>query len=104
MVIAQRHDGRSGAILLEFGSALGPRVLTEAMLTGPSERELVDALAQAVTRQGRVVDLLEMSPTDRENVEQLFAELGRRRTKDVVQVELQEVRFVTSTDVSAKGL
>ena len=104
MVVATPGDGRPGAFLVQFGTELGSRVITEAMLSEPSEQQLVDALAEAVTRHGRIIELSDMGPSDRRNTEALLDEIGRRQTKELVRVEMQEVRLVTSTDVSAKGL
>ena len=103
MAVAQSQDGRGG-ILVHFDSAEGTRIITESMLAGPSGEQLVDALAGLVTRKGRVVELSEMAPADRARTEELLDELMRRQTKELVQVELQQVRLVASTDVSAKGL
>jgi hypothetical protein len=74
----------------------------------PTEREMVGALAGAMTRKGRVVALEAMLPDDRRYAESLLDGLNRLRMGDPVQVgshvAVHEVRLVTSTSVRAKGL
>jgi hypothetical protein len=73
-----------------------------------AEREMVDALTLAMTRRGRWVTLESMDPVDRRYAESLLDELNRLRMNDPmlgsVRVNVHEVRLVTSTSVSAKGL
>jgi hypothetical protein len=57
-----------------------------------------------MTRKGRVVELADMAPADRLKTENLLDEIIRRQNKEVVQVELQQMRLITTADVSAKGL
>jgi anti-sigma factor RsiW len=104
LAVAQQGDGVSGGMLLQFNAAHGTRVITEAMLTGPSERQLIAALADLMMPRGRVRELSEMGPRDRAETEALLDEFLRRQTKELVRVEVQQVRLLTTTDVSAKGL
>ena len=60
--------------------------------------DLVSALADAVTRQGRLIDLRSMQESDR-----LYAEWLLEQLKDSFTTPT-EVRLITSTTVSAKGL
>ena len=103
LAVAQSGDGRGG-VLVHFDAAEGVRIITESTLAGPTGQELVDALAGLVTPKGRVVELSEMAPADRARTEEVLDELMRRQTKDLVRVELQQVRLLATTDVSAKGL
>jgi len=73
-----------------------------------AEREAVGALADVLTRQGRWITLESMHPADRRYAEQLLAQINQMRMTDpmlvAVRVNVHELRLVTSTSVSAKGL
>jgi anti-sigma factor RsiW len=73
-------------------------VVRAAFFAGMSEMDLVSALADAVTRQGRLIDLRSMQESDR-----LYAEWLLEQLKDSFTTPT-EVRLITSTTVSAKGL
>ncbi len=104
LAVAEQEGGRGGGIVLQFSSVNGTRVITEAMLTGPSERQLIASLAELMTRKGRVVELSEMGPEHRAETEALLDEFLRRQSKELVRVEVQQVRLLATTDVTAKGL
>lgn len=73
---------------------------------GPSEAELVVNLANIVTRNGRVVSFDALSPDDRQKAEDLLDELRpkMRTSSGIATFAVQQVRLVTSTSVTAKGL
>jgi hypothetical protein len=71
--------------------------------------ELVGDLNAAVARQGRVVAFDMMAPRDRRRAEELLDEISRRMVPDtrpvgVLAVGVEEVRLITSTSVTARGL
>ncbi len=71
--------------------------------------ELVGDLNAAVARQGRVVAFDMMAPRDRRRAEDLLNEISRRMVPDtrpvgVLAVGVEEVRLITSTSVTARGL
>jgi hypothetical protein len=104
LAVAGPGDGHGDGLLVQFDSRAGTRVITEAMLSEPSEYELVEDLAKLMTRKGRLVELSDMAPGDRMKTENLLDAIIRRQTKEVVQIQLQQVRLITTADVSAKGL
>jgi len=104
LAVGQPGGWQTGGILVQFNSSEGTRVITETMLSGPSEHQLVNDLADLMTRKGRVVELADMAPADRLKTENLLDEIIRRQSKEVVQVQLQQMRLITTADVSAKGL
>ena len=73
-----------------------------------TEAQLVGALAEALTRHGRVINLYLMTPEDRRYTESLLDEINRLRFTEPLAVgaalAVHQVRLVTSTGVSAKGL
>ena len=74
----------------------------------PTEREMVGALADAMTRGGRVVPLESLNREDRLYAEALLNGLTRLRwsgtTSGAGRVVVHEVRLVTGMSVTAKGL
>ncbi len=72
------------------------------------EADLVNELATAVTRDGRVLRLEAMHPAARRRTEALLDQLMSLRTAQPVSVgsglQILEVRYVTSTGVTAKRL
>jgi predicted anti-sigma-YlaC factor YlaD len=71
--------------------------------------ELVGDLNAAVARQGRVVAFHRMAPRDRQHAEALLNEISRRMVPDtrpvgVLAVSVEEIRLITSTSVTARGL
>lgn len=108
--------GNQNAVLLQIENG---RPMATAMATAlavpashrlVSEAELVDRLATAVTHEGRVVTLDAMNPEDRQRAEALFDELTRMSMRSTQPVrgrrsfKVYEVRLVTSTGVTAKGV
>jgi anti-sigma factor RsiW len=73
-------------------------VVRGAFFPGMSEMDLVAALADAVTRKGRLIELRSMHERDR-----VYTEMLLERIKDNFTTPT-EVRLITSTTVSAKGL
>ncbi len=104
LAIGQADDRPNGDFLVDYSARQGSRVITEPMLTGPTEVQLVITLADLITRQGGLVALDDMSPNDREQVTALFDEYIRRQMTELVHVELLQLRLVTTAHVSAKGL
>ena len=74
----------------------------------PTEREMVGALADAITRRGRVVPLESLRPDERRYAEALLNGLSRLRwsgpASGAGRVVVHEVRLVTGLSVTAKGL
>ncbi len=106
-VIATPENGRANAFLVQVNrgeSGYERQVITEAALLGPSELQLLGLLAEAVTRQGHIVELSEMADQDRRYTEALLDEIGRRQSRELVPVTLQQIRLVATADVSAEGL
>ncbi len=70
--------------------------------------DLVGELTEAVTRHGHIVGLDMMTARDRRHAEALLDEISRRlvpETRPVgAEVRVDEVRLITSTSVSARGL
>jgi hypothetical protein len=95
----------------EVTASLARDLATRLREPGPSEADLVDELAAAVTRKGRVVNLDTLAVADRERTESLFRELQRLRDPRPRQglltprvYEVQTLNLVTSAKVTAKGL
>ncbi|HWB15543.1 MAG TPA: zf-HC2 domain-containing protein [Vicinamibacterales bacterium] len=86
------------------------RALAERTSDGaPSEADLVGALAAEIRREGQAGSFQSMRPADRQRVEALLEQITRFRLNDVggvgtTMLNVHEVRLVTSTSVSAKGL
>lgn len=90
--------------------------LVRPVVYRPTEADLVGELDAAISRSGRAVRLDEMSPRDRRKVEILLDEIyeltversrdHRARSSSAVTgtVNVREVRLLTSTSVTAKGL
>lgn len=83
------------------------RLASRSTDRAPSEAQLVDALADILTRHGRVVPLSRLSPSERSAAEFLLQEISRMRAGSAVfpaaadQLRVYEVRLVTSMSVSA---
>lgn len=106
-VIAQPDTGVGNAFLVQVNrseSGVGRRVITEAALIDASEIQLLGLLAEAVTRQGHIVELSDMADQDRRFTEAILDNINRRQSKELVPVTLQQLRLVATVDVSAKGL
>jgi len=106
-VIATPETGGASAFLVQVNrgdSGVERRVITEATLVDASEIQLLGLLAEAVTRQGHIVELSEMGDQDRRFTEALLDNINRRQSKELVPVTLQQLRLVATVDVSAKGL
>lgn len=106
-VIAQPDTGVGNAFLVQVNrseSGVGRRVITEAALIDASEVQLLGLLAEAVTRQGHIVELSDMADQDRRFTEAILDNINRRQSKELVPVTLQQLRLVATVDVSAKGL
>lgn len=106
-------NGDSVLLQVDTGGPRASSVATELARSSSSqwpsrEVELTDELADMITRRGRVIDLSTMHPADRLRTENLMDEISRRRFGQTLQmgepVQVREVRLVTSTSVSAKGL
>ncbi|HSF99738.1 MAG TPA: zf-HC2 domain-containing protein [Vicinamibacterales bacterium] len=104
LAIGQAEDRPNGDFLVDYSARQGSRVITEPMLAGPSEVQIVSALADLITRHGRLVALADMSPEDREQAMALLDEYIRRQMTELVRVELLQLRLHTTADVSANGL
>jgi len=102
--VARAEDGRNDSMLVHYDQAEGSRLITEEMLSGPTERQVVAALADLMTRHGRVVGLEQMTPADRARTLELLDEYIRRQSKELVRVEVQQVRLIATAEVTAKGL
>ena len=109
----QSDDGRDASLFqIENGEPMASGVVAalarRPLDRVPSEAELVENLADMVTRNGRVVSFDLLSPDDRQKTEELFVEIRRMRRMGppsvVTAFTVHEVRLVTSTSVSAKGL
>lgn len=106
-------DGGDSVLMQVDNGEPAATVLT-ALLATPTgyqtqtEYELVGALSAALTRKGRVVDLYSMTPDDRRYAESLLDEISRMRFSEPMAVgaavAVHQVRLVTSTGVTAKGL
>jgi hypothetical protein len=81
------------------GSSLRPGVFRAGFFPRPSERELVDALAAAFTREGRLISLDSMSIEARQRTENLLGQIQVIRTS----AQAQDIRLFTSTRVSARA-
>jgi hypothetical protein len=86
------------------GSAVMP-----AMLGFPTERDLVNALNQAVVPQGRLVELAAMPEIERRYTESLLDNISRFRLGESTYgstgpLTVHRVRLVTNTGVSAKAM
>jgi len=83
-------------------------VVVPAMLGFPTERDLVDALNQAVVPQGRLVELSAMPEVERRYTESLLDNINRFRlgesTYGAGPLTVHRVRLVTNTGVSAKAM
>jgi len=101
IAVAQVGDGRNEDFLVRYDTQGGERVITEEML---SERQLAARLSDLVTRRGRVVGLDEMTADERAQTVALLERYLRLQNLELVRVEVQQVRLITTTDVSAKGL
>jgi hypothetical protein len=111
LVVGSPDAGRRGPVVVQVSHGGSTRFVSivEAGLVGPSHDELIGMLADAVMRQGRLVELSAMNQSDREYTEALLDEMSRRRSTELVRVgsgpvEVREVRMLVSTDVTAKGL
>jgi hypothetical protein len=113
-VYATPAERGADPLLMQFDNGEPDASAPMAALASPwaarqaTEREMVEALAGIVTPRGRWVGLEAMPPADRRYAELLFDEINRLRMNDpmlgAVRVNVHEVRLVTSTSVSAKGL
>jgi hypothetical protein len=108
-------DGTNDPLLLQVdnGGPAAPRVVAAlAARSGDnqvSEAELVSDLAALMTRQGRVVSLDAMTPAERQRAEHLLEQITRLRMAEWIPnsttaFNVHQVRLVTSTSVTAKGL
>ena len=108
-------DGGDSVLMQVDNGEPAASILTAALATPvglgfqpQTEAELVGALADVLTRKGRVVDLYLMSPEDRRYTESLLDEISRLRFTEPLAIgaalAVHQVRLVTSTGVSAKGL
>jgi hypothetical protein len=84
-------------------------VVIPAMLGFPTERDLVDALNQAVVPQGRLVELSAMPEVERKYTESLLDNINRFRLGEPTYgsmgpLNVHRVRLVTNTGVSAKAM
>ena len=81
---------------------------SDANRTRSTTADLVRELTAAVTRRGHIIGLDRMAPQDRRHAEALLDEINRRlvpETRPVgAKVRVDEVRLITSTSVSARGL
>jgi hypothetical protein len=110
-VVGSAEEGRGGPVVIQANHSGATRWVSvvEATLVGPQEHELIGMLADAITRQGRLVELSAMNQSDRAYTEALLDEMNRRWSPQLVRVstrpvEVREVRMLVNTDVSAKGL
>ena len=116
-VYAAPSGNNGDSVLLQFGGdSDAPRASSVATALARSsfsqglsrEAELANELADLVTRQGRIIDLSTMHPTDRRRTEDLMDQISRLRFGQTLQmgmpVNVRELRLITSTSVSAKGL
>ena|SRR6186713_471718 len=106
-------DGGDSVLMQVDNGEPAASILTAALATPigfrpQTEAELVGALANALTRKGRVVNLYLMTPEDRRYTESLLDEINRLRFTEPLTVgaavAVHQVRLVTSTGVTAKGL
>jgi|RhiMethySRZTD1v2_1073278.scaffolds.fasta_scaffold46705_5 hypothetical protein len=79
-----------------------------ASYDAPTQADLVDALTDTVTHDGRLLDLSRMHPDTRRYAEALLDQIKSVRMLGPLPtgaaVNVHEVRLVTSTGVTAKGL
>lgn len=109
-VVGSSEEGRGGAVVRQVSQSGATRWVSvvEATLVGPGQDELI-GLTDAITRQGRLVELSAMNSSDRAYAEALLDEMNRRGSTELVRVssrpvEVREIRMLVNTEVSAKGL
>jgi hypothetical protein len=111
---ARSTGGGADAMLFEVDSGARPQSLARDDDVMPvvfrlAEQQLVGALTDAVTREGRLVELGSMPDSERRNAEALLDAISRLRSAEPAfgssgSLAVSKVRFVTSTGVTAKGL
>jgi hypothetical protein len=110
-----KPDGEDREVLLHFdagNAAAYPRSAHLPPLTRPggprSTAELVGDLTAAVARQGHVIALGRLNPGERRRAHALLNEISQRMVPDTrpmgAAVRVEEVRLLTSTSVTARGL
>jgi len=100
VLMLQVENGRPAAPPL-----VSDLVVSQSYQSAP-ETELVNHLQQVITRDGRIVDLDDLGPQQRQAAEALLDEIRRLRSIPRAPVgrsyNVHEMRLVTSTGVSAK--
>lgn len=106
-------DDRNSMLLQVAGdgpeSADPPRAVTPAELGFASEGDLVRALAEVVTQEGRLVDLSSMPKENRAYAEKLLGDIRNMRSPGQVRgsggtVTVRQIVMLANASVSAKGL
>lgn len=95
---------------VENGRPAAPPLVSDLVVSrsyqSAPETELVNHLRQVITRDGRIVDLEDLGPQQRQAAEALLDEIRRLRSSPRSPVgrsyNVHEMRLVTSTGVSAK--
>ena len=115
LIVATPVGRNQDSMLMQFDSAAvgfetGGPVRVPAGLSGPTERDLVEELAQTmVARDGRMSDLRSMSVVKRQRAEALLDEIQRLRYSAPTpwsggQVAVRRLGLVTSTVCTGKAL
>jgi anti-sigma factor RsiW len=112
LFVVSAADGARGPVLMHVTSRSGPAsrvAVQQAVFGGPTGPELAWALSNAVVREGELVELAAMPADEREDAEALMDAIRRRRRREALPLRgspilVSQVRLVTSTGVSAKGL
>jgi len=105
-------DDVSGPYLVYVSGWLGqPRgqAIQQVVFSGPTGSELARALSEKVVVEGELLDIASMPAADRRDAEALMDIIRQRRSRGAVPLRggplsVSQVRLVTSTDVSVKGL
>jgi hypothetical protein len=96
-------------IHVQLRSGIPSRQAAQVVFATPTEPELAMAFSEAVVREGELIELAAMLPAERQDAEALMDAIRRRGSRQVVPLRggplaVSQVRLVTSTGVSVKGL